>query len=512
MTTSHPTLPSPADLRHLPPSANLYFLGIGGTGMATVAGLCQEAGFKVRGSDAGVYPPMSNMLADLGITVRTPYSPANLDGPRPDLVVVANVLSRGHAELEHALSLGLPYTSFPALLGAVFLEQRVSCVVAGTHGKTTTASLLSHVLFELGEDPSFMVGGIPRNFPRSFRLGQGPAFVIEGDEYDTAFFDKGPKFLHYRPKHLILNNLEFDHADIYPNLEAIAAQFRQLTTLVDAPERIIANVDDPGISNLINDLGLKSQVTRVATLGTTANAAVSVRDYRAEPGKSGGQKWAARLQSDHLGEFWVETQLSGRHNLANIAQIVACLVSMERAGHLRQPLTADAIARAIATFKAPMRRLDLLASHNDIDIFEDFAHHPTAVRLVIEGLRTVYPERRLLVAFEPRSASNRRNVFQAEYAKTLALADRIYIGECMVDKRIPDSDRFDPVRLSLDIGAKAKNFATNADLLTTLGDEVRPGDTVVFMSSGSFSGIQYQLANRIHPGADESLRAPGPKV
>ena len=478
----------------LNPGAHVYFLGIGGTGMASVAGLCQEAGFKVTGSDGALYPPMSTMLADLKIPVLTPYAPSNLDGQRPDLVVVANALSRGHPELEAMLASGSAYTSFPQLLGDVFLTQRTSCVVAGTHGKTTTSSLLSHVLFELGEDPSFIIGGIPRNFPRSMRLGQSRLFVIEGDEYDTAFFDKGPKFLHYHPKHLILNNLEYDHVDIYPNLEAIAAQFEKVVALVPNKRQVIANVDDPGIAQLIERMGLAKQVMRVATLGVTKAADVAVKSYAASALNAGTQQWTAQITTPKLGDLTITTHLSGRHNLANIAQVIACLISLESAGDLKQRLNGPSLAAAIKSFQNVQRRLDLLASKGGIDIYEDFAHHPTAVRLVIEGFRAAYPNKRLFVAFEPRSASQRRNIFQKAFADSLQLADRVLIGECLQDQRIPESERMNTKHLAQQAGSQAQSFASNDALLSSLKAELTSGDAVIFMSSGSFSGVQHRLA------------------
>jgi UDP-N-acetylmuramate: L-alanyl-gamma-D-glutamyl-meso-diaminopimelate ligase len=484
----------------LKPGAHLYFVGIGGTGMASVAALCQAAGYRVTGSDAGVYPPMSTMLADLGIPVKTPYAEANLDGVAPDLCVIANVLSRGNVELETVLSRGLPYASFPQLLGENFLDQRVSIVVAGTHGKTTTTSLMAHVLNELGEDPSFLVGGIPRNFPHSIRLGKSPLFAIEGDEYDTAYFDKGPKFLHYRPKHLILNNLEFDHADIYPNVEAIEAQFERLIRLVEDPSCIVMNADDMGIARVVSRLGLEKRVTRVATLGHAHDCLVTVRSASGKPDGGGGQTWSARIAAGRLGEIGIETALSGAHNVANIAQVVACLLTLEQRERLRHPLDAKKIAAAFASFLPPARRLELLASVGGIDVYEDFAHHPTAVRLVIEGFRAAYPKKRLVVAFEPRSATNRRNVFQKDYVRSLTLADRVLIGECMLDKRIPEDQRFDPAKLTADIGSKASAFPTNDALLSSLSAEIAPGDAVIFMSSGSFSGAQYKLAKALRDG------------
>jgi UDP-N-acetylmuramate: L-alanyl-gamma-D-glutamyl-meso-diaminopimelate ligase len=477
--------------------SKIYFMGIGGTGMAAVAGLFQEAGYQISGSDAGIYPPMSNMLEELKIPVRTPYATDNVKAQNPDLVVVANVLSRGNIELEYALENNLKFTSFPALLGEHFLSSRISAVVAGTHGKTTTSSLLAHILYELGEDPSFVIGGIPRNFPRSFRLGKSSLVVIEGDEYDTAFFDKGPKFLHYRPKHLILNNLEFDHADIYENLAAIEKQFANVANLVTDKKRIIANVDDPGIRKLVCDLGIEAKVLRVAALGQEAEAEVRILSFEASASRPGAQHWVAKIATAEWGDVTIETTLSGRHNLANIAMVLACLMSMTRQRELKNPLTRNDLERvkaAISSFTSVKRRLDHLGSFGGIDVYEDFAHHPTAVRNVIEGFKAVYPKKRLVVAFEPRSATNRRNVFQEAYAKTLALADLVFIGESMNDQRIPEDQRFSATKLELAIGKKAQAFNTNDALLMALKDSLQVGDAVIFMSSGSFSGAQHKLA------------------
>lgn len=475
-------------------SGKVYFLGIGGTGMAAVAGLMQEAGFKVTGSDAGVYPPMSDMLAELGITVRSPYKASNLAEENPDVVVVANVLSRGNEELESAITRDLPYTSFPKLLGDIILAKRTSIVVAGTHGKTTTTSLAAHVLEQLGANPGFIIGGIARNFKRSFRLGQGQMFVIEGDEYDTAFFDKGPKFLHYRPSYAILNNLEFDHADIYPNVEAIEAQFAKLIDLVPERHRIIANCDDPGLAKLLRRLGVWEQVTKVSTLGQTSDAEVVVTLAQPAPTPAGkAPAWDGRIKTRHHGEISISTSLAGAHNMANIAQVIALLEVAHRDQRLPS-LSMSKVATAIRNFAGVARRLDLLASRQSIDVYEDFAHHPTAVRVVLESFRKQYPNKRLLVAFEPRSASQRRNVFQDDFAKALSLADLVFIGECPTDKRIPDDQRMDTSAMQRTIGAKAKSFSTNQDLLADVQKTVKAGDAVIFMSSGSFSGIQHQLA------------------
>ncbi len=475
----------------------IYFVGIGGTGMASVAGLLQEAGYEISGSDVGIYPPMSTMLEELKIPVFTPYNEENLKRTKPDLAVIANALSRGNPELEYVLAAGIPYTSFPAICGETFIKSRIGVVVTGTHGKTTTTSILAHMLTELGEDPSFVVGGIPRNFPRSFHLGNGKTFVIEGDEYDTAFFDKGPKFLHYHPHHLILNNLEFDHADIYPNVEAIEAQFVKLCELVPASGVIFANVDDPGIARLIKKISPKAKVIRVAAMGESSEADVSVGDVTATAERPGEQTWRASIKTRTLGTVTIQTHLSGKHNIANIAQVIACVESLAEGGHLKNKLDGTRIQTALASFKNVKRRLDHLVSVGGVDVYEDFAHHPTAVGLVIDGFRTVFPQRRLLVAFDPRNATSRRNVFQDAFAQKLGKADRVFIGPCPEDKRIPEGQRMNTDAMAQAIGGKAKAYVTHEDLLDELGAELKPGDAVIFMSSGSFNGIQHQLAEKL---------------
>ncbi len=476
---------------------SIYFVGIGGTGMASVAGLMQEAGYHVSGSDTGIYPPMSTMLEDLKIDVFSPYSEDNIKRAKPDMVVIANALSRGNVELEYVLSSGIPYTSFPAICGDTFIKNRIGVVVTGTHGKTTTTSILAHMLTELGEDPSFVVGGIPRNFPRSFHLGKGGTFIIEGDEYDTAFFDKGPKFLHYYPHHLIVNNLEYDHADIYPNVEAIEAQFIKLCDIVPENGVIFANVDDPGIARMIEKAKPLAKVVRVATAGLSARADISVRDITATVTGPDEQTWRARVKTRTMGEITIETHLSGRHNIANIAQVIACVESLAERGHLKNKPTPERMGKALSTFKNVKRRLDHLASARGIDIYEDFAHHPTAVGLVIDGFKTAFPERRLLVAFDPRNATSRRNVFQKAFAQKLGMADRIFIGPCPEDKRIPPEQRMDTGAMAHAIGEKARAYSTHEALLDDLKSSLQPGDAVIFMSSGSFNGIQHELARQV---------------
>lgn len=476
--------------------ATIYFMGIGGTGMAAVAGLCQEAGYKVVGSDGAMYPPMSTMLEELKIKVYTPYSADHLAAVKPDLVVVANALSRGHIELEALLRSGIPYTSFPKLTGDQVLSRRIGVVVTGTHGKTTTSSLMAHVLNELGEDPGFVIGGIPHNFPRSFRLGSGKTFVIEGDEYDTAFFDKGPKFLHYHPHHLILNNIEYDHADIYATVEAIEAQFDNVTKLVPKDGAIIANWDDERVRNIFKRVNHAGKLTKVSTTGLDKSADVWLGDWSAKEKTRGTQIWNAQIHTKTWGPLQIETTLSGKHMLANITQVVATIESLSQGGFIK-PADGKRLIAAIASFKSVARRLDHLGNAGDIDIFEDFAHHPTAVGLVIEGFKAVYPKRKLHVAFEPKNATSRRNTFQKDYVKKFGLADAVYIGPCPEDKKIPSEQRMNTVELAEEIGKKAAAFQSNDDLLNKMIDDIKAGDAVIFMSAGSFSGIQYKLLDAL---------------
>lgn len=471
------------------PPDHIYFMGIAGTGMASVAALAKEAGYKITGSDSEIYPPMSTMLEQLQIPVAKPYAAANLEAAKPKLVVVANVLSKNNVEVEALNKTDIPYTSFPKFLGDYFLDNRCSIVVSGTHGKTTTTSLLAFLLTELGEDPGFLIGGIPQNFTYSSRLGKGKTFIIEGDEYDTAYFDKGPKFLHYRPKHLIINNIEFDHADIYANLDAIKTQFIKLAELVPNAKNICANVDDAGVGDVLQRMGWQQKVTTVATKGVAKNADVSVTGFT--PHSDG--TWTVSIQSNHLGALTLTTQLNGAHNMANVGQTVAILGNLMHEKTIK-PFSHDQLRQALARFKGVKRRLELLHQKAGIAIYEDFAHHPTAVVEVIKAFRASHPKDRLIVAFEPKNASNRRNIFTDALAEAFKLADSVLIGKCPLDLRIPEAERMDTELLRRKVGVKAQAFEENEQIYSLLMQELKSGDSVIFMSSGSFNGIQHKLA------------------
>ncbi len=475
----------------------IYFMGIGGTGMAAAAGLMQQAGFTIIGSDQGIYPPMSTMLNDLKIPVLTPYSEKNLKSNKPSQVVIANALSRGHVEVEYAIDQQLSLTSFPKLLGEEVLAKKIPLVVAGTHGKTTTSSLLAYTLKELGEKPGYLIGGIPENFTRSFDLGEGDLFVIEGDEYDTAFFDKESKFLHYRPKHLIFNNLEFDHADIFKSMKDIDLMFEKLLNLVKNQRLIAANIDDPGVARLLGELGLTDKVKRVSTLAKTQDADIVVKSLDVTTVAEGEAVWQGTLISKKLGELSVRTSLAGKHNMANIAQVIAVIESLDDQGELCRALVKEDLTDAIASFSGVKRRLDHLYSKDGIDIYEDFAHHPTAVGLVIESFKKAYPEKNLWVAFEPRNATARRNIFLDKFAEGLKKADHVLIGECPEDKRIAPDQKMDTGKLAQQVGSHGKSFSSNDELKNFLEKNLTRGDAVLFMSSGSFSGVQHKLVKAL---------------
>lgn len=473
----------------------IYFMGIGGTGMASVAGLVQASGHKVVGSDKNLYPPMSNMLDELKIRVHTPYSPKNLQLEKPSKVVVANVLSRGHEELEYALDQEYEITSFPALLGQMFLKEAESIVVTGTHGKTTTTSLTAFVLSQLGEDPSFLIGGIPKDFSHSFKKSDGRLFVIEGDEYDTAFFDKGPKFLHYHPRYLLINNIEFDHADIYSSVEEIKKRFQEIISLVPNPENIIANGDDQNVLDCLKRCNVHRKAHLVSLKNDALDCSVRLLNLSLNP-QAMGTEWTAVYRTKLFPAIKITTSLPGYHNQSNISQVLGLIDALSQSGAIRKPSQED-LAEAIHSFQGVTRRLELLEEVDGIKIYEDFAHHPTAVGKVIEGLKKSSPSTRLLVAFEPKNATSRRNIFADRYVQTLASADKAYIGACPEDKRIEKSHKMNTSMLAEKIGPSARAFNNNEELLSAMANEVKPGDAIVFMSSGSFSGVQYKLANLI---------------
>jgi UDP-N-acetylmuramate: L-alanyl-gamma-D-glutamyl-meso-diaminopimelate ligase len=460
---------------------HIHLIGICGTAMASLAGMLKQREFQVTGSDAAAYPPMSDFLASLNIPLSQPFAAANLE-PRPDLIVVGNAISRGNVELEHVLDQRIPFCSLPQILHDEFLRGKEVLVVAGTHGKTTTTSMLSWIFHEAGRQPSFLIGGIAENFSSSFQLGQGKHFILEGDEYDTAFFDKGPKFLHYFPDAVILTSVEFDHADIYKDLDAVETAFKRLVNLIPGRGRIVAL--DVGES-------LERCLARVwcpvERYGNTKNAAWQVTDLRLDPS---GTSWSLLRN----GEPWadLEFSLAGEYNVMN-ATAAAALAS-------GCGIPQAQIARALRTFKSVKRRLEVRAQVNGITIIDDFAHHPTAIAGTLKALRARYPGARLWAILEPRSNTLRRNVFQDELARSLAVADEIVVAGVFRSESIPERERMDVGALATELrkhGRRARTAADADEIVRTLAPEMRPGDVVAILSNGGFGGIYEKLPQRL---------------
>ena len=472
---------------------HIHLIGICGTAMASLAGMLQERGFRVTGSDAAAYPPMSTFLESLGIPVAQPFAEANLN-PRPDLVVVGNALSRGNVELERLLDDRIPFCSLPQILHDEFLVGKEVLVVAGTHGKTTTTAMLAWIFESAGLQPSFLVGGIAENFGRSFGLGAGKHFILEGDEYDTAFFDKGPKFLHYFPDSVILTSVEFDHADIYKDLDAVETAFKRLVNLVPRRGRIIS-FDPVGISGEQTseisshsiDHCLQKAFCPVERYGISDRALWKIANL-----KLGAERtsWSVLRAGKPWANF--EFSLGGEYNVWNATATAALAANYE--------ISQAAIAQALATFRSVKRRLELKAQVNGITIIDDFAHHPTAIEQTILALRARYPQARLWVVLEPRSNTMRRNVLQDALARSLALADRVVIAAIFKSEAIPEPERLDLRRVAEEIqkrGKPARIFADADAIVNAIAPELRERDVVAILSNGGFGGIYEKLPQRL---------------
>ena len=461
----------------LPLGSHIHLIGACGTAMGSLSGMLRERGYRVSGSDSHVYPPMSTMLADLGIDVQAGFSADHLV-PAPDLVVIGNAVSRGNPEAEAVLSRRIPYLSLPEVLRDFFIRGKCSVVVTGTHGKTTTTALIAH-LFTAGDlDPSFLVAGVPQNFDRSYRLGQGTHFIVEGDEYDSAFFAKWAKFYYYLPDVLIVNNIEFDHADIYQDLGEIVKAFRQLVNMVPQNGLILANGTDPNIAELLPDA-----LAPVETFGLEEGAFWRATNLQA---RAEGTRFTLCRAGQEVGVF--DLPLSGDYNVCNA---LASLAAGFRAG-----LTAGDLHAALTSFAGVKRRQEQLGLIDDILLIDDFAHHPTAVASTLAGLRRSHPGRRLLAVFEPASATNARALFEDRYIEAFALADAFVATAVPRPERARGDAPFSPERLVERLRATGKpaRYLPDAEsMIAFLAAEARPGDLVVFMSNGGFGGLQQKL-------------------
>ena len=465
---------------------HIHLIGICGTAMASLAGMLKQQGHRVTGSDAAAYPPMSDLLRELEIPVREPYAETNLE-PRPDLVVVGNAISRGNVELEYVLDQRIPFCSMAAMLHDEFLVGREPLVIAGTHGKTTTTSMLAWI-YEMASRhdaalaPSFLIGGVAENFGTSFMVRPTRPFILEGDEYDTAFFDKGPKFLHYFPDALILTHVEFDHADIYADLDAVKTAFKRLVNLVPRRGRVVAFDGSENVSDCV-----AKAFCAVERYGFAASSYWRLTDLRHDGPVT---RWTLLRGGEKFAEL--SLPMAGEHNALNATAAAALAVG--------QGVPVAAIAEALATFKSVKRRLEVKAVVEGVTIIDDFAHHPTAIRETLRALRERYPGQRLWAVLEPRSNTLRRNVFEAALVESLALADRVAVAAVFKSESIPVAERLVPEHVADALVARGVPAAVYPDadaIVAALAPEVRSGDVVAILSNGGFGGIYQKLPRAI---------------
>ena len=456
----------------------VHLIGVAGTGMGSFAGMLGAAGFQVTGSDENVYPPMSTQLDRWGIEVLTPYRPENLDRARPDLVVVGNVVRMVNPEATAVRERGLPQVSFPQALGDLFIAPRHGVVVVGTHGKTTTTAMMGALLHHAGRDPSFLVGGVTRDFDSNFRLGQGPHFVVEGDEYDTAYFDKGPKFLHYHPRTAIFTSCELDHADIYRDEAHYESAFQRFVDILPADGFLAACASYPSVLRLAGRARCE-----VVTYGVDVSADWEARRLELRPD-------GAHFDLVRGGRVLTRARLAvgGAHNVENALGVAA---AASRLG-----ISVDEVASALSAFRGVKRRQEVRGVAGGVTVVDDFAHHPTAVARTLEAVRGAFPTGRILACFEPRSNTSRRNLHQREYVTAWPHAAEVYVLRPAPTDRVPESERLDVDRLAREIsraGPPARACATVGEMVQAVAASARPGDVVVAMSNGAFGGIWDEL-------------------
>jgi UDP-N-acetylmuramate: L-alanyl-gamma-D-glutamyl-meso-diaminopimelate ligase len=474
---------------------HVHVIGIGGSAMAPLAGMLRERGYRVTGSDSGVYPPASTLLESLGISFFNEFDAAHLH-PTPDLVVVGNVIARGNPELEEVLDRKIPYRSMPEILEEVFLPERHSIVVSGTHGKTTTTAMLAWIFQTAGKRPNFLVGGVAENFGKSYGLGGGPEFILEGDEYETAFWDRGPKFFHYHPDDLIVTSLEYDHADIYPDFETYQLAFRRLVNLVPRRGRVVIWGDTDASGPALRQAAEKA-FCPVETYGFS-----STNDWVASGFAIDGE--TMRFHVAHQGKPFGEFALvaTGRHNVLNA---MAALIVAQGRG-----ISAEEIAKGLATFRSVKRRMDVRGEIGGVLVVDDFAHHPTAVKATIEAARGRWPGRRLWAILEPRSNSMRRKVFQDALPKALALGDRVILGGVFRAQQLGGESRLDPETVAESVralGKDARVLPSSDAIAEHLGNEAKPGDLLLIMSNGSFDGLCEKLMKKLGTAAQVASEA-----
>jgi UDP-N-acetylmuramate: L-alanyl-gamma-D-glutamyl-meso-diaminopimelate ligase len=464
---------------------SVHVIGVCGTLMGAFAAFLKRRGVAVTGSDENVYPPMSDVLRNAGVQLMSGYRPENLTmgGSKPEMIVIGNVISRGNPEAEAALKSGIPYVSLPEFMERLMLPKTRNLVVAGTHGKTTTSSMLAHVLSTAGKNPSYFIGGVSQDLPHSFHvssLDKGNCFVLEGDEYDTAFWDKVPKFNHYLPDEVILTSVEYDHADIYPSFEAVLRAFEGLLDRIRPGGRLIACMDYPVMSKL-----LERAKVPVITYGSHA---VTAAQWVPGPVRMNGDKMQFEVLENEKPVGDIELQLSGTHNVLNA---LAVWIQCRKLG-----LSSAEVRAALASFRGVKRRQEVRGEVQGVTVIDDFAHHPTAVRETLKGLKSRYPGRRLVAVFEPRSATSRRKVFQNDYVKAFLESDSIYISTPYDQTKIPQEERFSTEELVEGLkrkGRTAEAFGPVEEGVSRVASACRKGDVVAVLSNGGFGGFISKL-------------------
>lgn len=469
----------------LKPGSHIHLMGICGTAMASLAGLLKAKGYTITGSDSNPYPPMSTQIESLGIQIQKPYAAENLN-PRPDFVIVGNVISANNPEAQELVKLKIPFSSLPVAMGEWIIGDKESMVVAGTHGKTTTTSILAWIAEICGKKPGFLIGGVPKNFSYSFRLPEGNYFVIEGDEYDTAYFDKVPKFVHYKPRHVILTSIEFDHADIYKDLEAVMRAFEMLMDKTSEHGELVYWAEDKNIEELLKRRSPK----KVYSYGfSKGDFRIIKSNYSVEniPNRANlTQDFSIQYQGKNLGDFSIA--LSGDYNLLNAAACVALAYLCS------WPM--DLVKQGLKSFSGVKRRQEVLGEPRGILVIEDFAHHPTAVRETLKGIQQKYQGRKIFAVFEPRSATSRRKIFQKEYGLAFESADVCLIADAFDQTKIASTDRFSSAELVADLvisGKTAICFSNVQEIVSYLIEKSKAGDLILIMSNGGFDGIYQKL-------------------
>ncbi|AHI05912.1 hypothetical protein BDW_07030 [Bdellovibrio bacteriovorus W] len=467
----------------LKPNSHVHLMGICGTAMASLAGLLVDRGFKVTGSDSNPYPPMSTQIENLGIQIMRGYKAENLKD-RPDFVIVGNVISANNEEAQELMRLEIPYTSLPKAMGELIIGSRQSIVVAGTHGKTTTTSMMAWIAESAQLKPGFMIGGIPKNFAKSFRNPEGDFFVIEGDEYDTAFFDKVPKFIHYKPKHVILTSVEFDHADIYRDLDHVKESFRQLLTMIPEDGTLLACADDANVM----ELRALAKCKKSFTYGLKKDA-----DFKAKVlfENEKGLAFEVHHKGMVLGPY--NMQITGDYNILNATAAVAMAYSLG--------WSENRIQIAMESFEGVKRRQEILGEPRGVLVIEDFAHHPTAVRETVYGVQKKYPQRKVFAIFEPRSATSRRKIFQKDYVEALKASHEVFIASAFDQAKIAEDNRFSSEELAADLrstGTEAHSFDQVDAIVSSVTSKVKSGDLILIMSNGGFDGIYGKLLGALN--------------